>query len=77
MLGEILQCGGGVKPDLVQSWMWLNLAVSSGYAEAQETLAKVASKLSPEELKEAQTRCRNFVPRPPSEAHRFVYVPMH
>ena len=72
----MLQSGQGVKPNLVQSWMWLNLAVSGGYAEARETLARFTSRLTAEELKEARRLCQNFTPQAPSEVHKFVDAPM-
>jgi len=56
----------GVKRDLVQSWMWLSLAVSGGYVEAKEALTNVNSRLTPQELQEAQRLVQNFtLNRPP------------
>jgi TPR repeat protein len=46
--------GQGVQVDLVAAYVWLGLAAAAGDAQAVGKLSRLASRLSPPELAEAE-----------------------
>jgi hypothetical protein len=46
--------GRGVEQDRIKAHLWLDLAVSGGYADAGQPLESVASRLREEELAQAR-----------------------
>jgi uncharacterized protein len=71
LLGLLYDVGAGVPRDYVQAHMWLNLAASRYLASevtklevAVETRDLVASKMTPEQIAEAQKLAREWKPRP-------------
>jgi TPR repeat protein len=57
-LGKMYAQGGAGASDNVQAYIWFSLAVAGGYSDAAAPRDKVASKLSPEQLVNAQQRSR-------------------
>jgi len=55
-LGRLYRSGTGVKQDLVEAYVWFNRAAASLHSEAVGERENVALRLSPEELRKAQTR---------------------
>ena len=53
-LGLMYHHGGGVPKDNVQAHMWCTLAVAGGYTRAGECRDKVAKRMTPAQLAEAQ-----------------------
>jgi len=64
ILGLAYYLGKGVPQDLVQSYFWFSLAASRAtgdeYRQASEAKDRVAKELTPEKLKEAQRRVREW-----------------
>jgi TPR repeat protein len=64
-LGLLYEWGEGVPQDYVQAYMWLNLAAShERMADAVEHRDKVASKMTPAQIAEAQKLAREWKPKP-------------
>ena len=61
-LGEMYAEGKGVPQDYVLAHMWFNLAVSRGFEEASESRDHVASKMTLEQIAEAQKLARKWRP---------------
>jgi hypothetical protein len=64
VLAELYAKGRGVPQDLVEAYKWL--AVAGGQIEPNRvtvTLGDLASKLTPDQLAEAQRRAKEFVPK--------------
>ena len=64
MLAEMYAKGRGVPQDLVEAYKWL--AVAGGQIEPDRvtvTLGDLESKLTPDQLAEAQRRAKEFVPK--------------
>lgn len=59
-LGIIYANGLGIEKDYVQAYKWLNLAVAHGNPIALENLEKIVSKMTPEQLSEAQELAKNW-----------------
>lgn len=56
-LGQIFEKGTeGVEPDLVEAYTWFKLAAAQDYQEAGETVERLRSMMSTDDLREAQTR---------------------
>lgn len=66
-LGIIYANGLGIEKDYVQAYKWLNLAVAHGNPIALENLEKVVSKMTPEQLSEAQELAKNWMPEKKAE----------
>jgi uncharacterized protein len=71
LLGLLYDVGAGVPRDYVQAHMWLNLAASRYLASevtkrevAVEAQDLVASKMTPEQVAEAQKLAREWKPKP-------------
>lgn len=64
-LGVLYEFGWGVDKDTVISYAWYNIAASSGYKEAKQNLVRVEKAINPEELREAQTLSREWLPGQP------------
>lgn len=62
-LGMMYVLGRGVDKDLVEGFKWLKLAAARSDPAAGGTLRKVQPRLSPEELREAETRVQDFRPK--------------
>jgi TPR repeat protein len=56
----------GVPQDYALAHMWLNLAAAQGHLVAKTFLDKLASKMTPEQIAEAQRLARDWKPRTPS-----------
>jgi TPR repeat protein len=59
-LGKMYTQGGGVAADDVQAYIWFSLALAGGYSDAAAPRDKIARKLSPEQLVNAQQRSRRM-----------------
>ena len=62
-LGLMYYLGHGVAQDYVQAHMWLNLAAAQGYTAAVKLRDRVASKMTPNQIAEAQRRAREWKPK--------------
>lgn len=62
-LGESYDEGRGVPQDYVQAYMWFNLAGASGKAGVIERRDNIVSKMTPDQIAEAQRRAREWKPR--------------
>ncbi len=58
LLGTMYAQGSGVAADDVQAYVWLSLAHANGHPSAAVSRDKIARKLSPEQLANAQQRSR-------------------
>jgi uncharacterized protein len=62
-LGALYSLGRGVPQDDIQAHMWLNLASASGHdADAAKVRDIVASKMTPQQIAEAQRLARKWKP---------------
>lgn len=59
ILGYMYENGKGVPKDNVRAHLWFNLASVSGVAEAIKTRDIVASKMTPQQIAEAQKMARD------------------
>ncbi len=64
-LGEIYFSGDGVPRDDIEAHKWFNLAAADGL-DKSEDLDRVAFKMSPEQIAEAQKRAREWKPETPA-----------
>ena len=62
-LGAMYDNGQGVPQDYVQAHMWLNLAAAQGGKEAAKFRDFVASKMTPDQISEAQRRAQEWKPK--------------
>ncbi len=66
-LGFMYLFGHGVPQDYVQAHMWLNLAAAQGGedgAKAANDRDAVATKMTPDQIAEAQQLARDWKPKP-------------
>jgi len=63
MLGFMYARGLGVAQDIVQAHMWSNLAASRGNDDAAHGRDKMARKMTPEQLAEAEKLAREWKPK--------------
>ena len=59
-LGFLYEDGHGVPQDYVQAHMWLNLSSAQGNVEARKARDKIATKMTPGQIAEAQRLAREF-----------------
>ena len=64
-LGEMYAVGRGIPEDYVLAHMWLNLAAAKGEPKAETFRETVASKMTPEQMAEAQRLARDWKPTTP------------
>jgi TPR repeat protein len=57
--------GQSVATDLVEAYMWLDLAVKQDSREALKTRGLITKQLSPAEINEAEERVANWKPTVP------------
>ena len=57
--------GQAVKRDLVEAYMWLDLAVKQDSREALQTRGLIGKQLTPAEINEAEERVANWKPTTP------------
>jgi uncharacterized protein len=62
-LGAAYANGQSVPQDFVQAHMWFNLAGAQGNSEAQTWRDKVAAKMTPAQIAEAQRLARDWKPK--------------
>jgi TPR repeat protein len=60
-LGVAYYFGNDVPQDYKQAYIWLSVAVASGYSGAAEKRDKAASQLTPDALTEAQAEAATLV----------------
>jgi TPR repeat protein len=58
-LGGMYHYGHGVTQDYVRAHMWLNLGAASGDADAVKNRDLVASKMTPQQIAQAQIMARD------------------
>lgn len=59
-IGLMYAEGHGVTQDDIKAYAWLQTALSQGVSEAQDSLSATASKLTPEQLTEAQALAQSY-----------------
>ena len=62
-VGIIYYTGQGVDQDYVQSFMWFDLAAIKGDADAVRHRDRVAAKMTPRQIAEAQRLAREWKPK--------------
>jgi len=62
-LGEMYYEGRGVPEDFVLGHMWANLAASQGAEDAVKLRDKIATKMTPDQIAEAQRLAREWKPK--------------
>ncbi len=62
-LGLMYFDGEGVPQDFVQAHMWLNLAAAQGDRKSQQVIDKVAEKMTPSQIAEAQRMAKEWKPK--------------
>ena len=62
-LGGMYLLGNGVPPDYVMGYMWLNLAAAQGVNSAIKLRDKLAYKLTPAQIAEAQRLALEWKPK--------------
>lgn len=62
-LGVMYSEGKGVSQDFVQAHMWFSLAAEQGDSEAQKDKDKVAGKMTPSQIAEAQRLANKWKPK--------------
>ena len=60
LLGMMYEEGQGVPKDYVQAYMWLSLAAAQGYERATKLRDKLAEKMTPAQVAEAQRLAREW-----------------
>ena len=60
-LGLMYWEGKGVEKDLKRAYYWLAVAVEQGDDEAPGHLKRVATDMSPDEVKEADTKAKEWM----------------
>jgi hypothetical protein len=62
-LGVIYEHGRGVPQDRVQAHMWFNLAAAQGENNAAESRDRMAQRMTPAQIAEAQKLAREWKPK--------------
>jgi hypothetical protein len=62
MLGLMYRDGDGVAQNYVLGHMWMNLAGTRGYQDAQQERDKLARYMTPDQIAEAQRLAREWKP---------------
>ena len=62
-LGVMYYNGQGVPQDYIQAHMWLNLSAAQGNKVAVQNRDLIASKMSPEQVAQAQRLAREWKPK--------------
>ena len=62
-LGMMYAIGVDVRQDFVEAHMWFDLAASQGDSNAQEKRDKLAEKMTPTQIAEAQRMAREWKPK--------------
>ncbi len=62
-LGFMYGAGRGVPQDYVQAHMWLNLAAAQGHEPARKYRDRLAERMTPAQLAEAQRLAREWKPK--------------
>jgi uncharacterized protein len=62
-LGMMYAIGIGVRQDFVQAHMWFDLAAAQGDSSTQEKRDKLAEKMTPAQIAEAQRLAREWRPK--------------
>jgi hypothetical protein len=62
VIGELFEAGRGVTQDYVQAHMWYNLAAAAGVSGAEDRRNALATKMTPEQLSEAQKLASQWRP---------------
>jgi TPR repeat protein len=57
-LGRCYRLAEGVKLDLVKAYLWFNLSAASGNANAREARDAVAHRMTPDEIRQAESMSR-------------------
>ena len=65
-LGQMYQEGEGVPQDFVQAYMWFHLAATNGEAPSAERRHILATKMSHDQIMEAEKLAREWKPTPRS-----------
>ena len=60
-LGILYEKGQGVSQDYIQAHMWVNLASTQGHVVAPKARDKLAKKMTPEQIAEAQRLTREWL----------------
>lgn len=69
-LGGIYERGRGAIPaDLVQAHMWFDIAVAAGFDIAQDNLAEIEAKMSPEQIEKARSLAKEWLATHQLPAH--------
>lgn len=63
VLGFMCESGRGVPQDYVRAHMWFNLAASHGHSSASDKRADVATKMTREQIAEAQGLAQEWKPK--------------
>lgn len=66
-LGLMYDIGSGVPQDYVVAHMWFNLAAAQGYENAIKYRDEAASKMTPDQIAEAQRLARDWKPSAPRQ----------
>ena len=69
-LGLLYYDGQGVRQDLVQAFVWFDLAAAGGLPQALTALDRVAERLSPDQIEKAQELTRESLRRLSSHSAR-------
>ena len=64
-LGYMYKMGQGVPQNYVQAHMWFNMAASKGDEDIREFRDRVAKKMTPAQIAEAQRLAREWRPKKP------------
>ncbi len=62
-LGRMYEDGQGVPKDYVSAYMYYNLAVAKGQTDAREQREELATKMTADQITEAQRRARDWLPK--------------
>jgi hypothetical protein len=62
-LGWAYAGGNGVQQDYVQAYMWFSLAAAQGYPDAEDSRGKLAGKMTPSQIAEAQRLATEWQPK--------------
>lgn len=67
-LGIMYREGQGTSPDLVQAYLWSTLAATQGRPDGRAEAERVAEKMTPSQIAEAEVLLKNYKPIPPAVA---------
>lgn len=59
-LGVMYFLGQGVSQDYVQAYAWMHLSAGQGHSNAYRVRERIAAKLSPEQIEEAEDFARDW-----------------